>query len=220
MTKTLKISLASLIVALALASAVGTASANRLSTSGQTFRAVWTPLTFSSAEEGGIQIRCNVTLEGTFHTTTITKETRLIGYITSVAVAHPCEGFGEAFAYNGTERILGTTLGTSLPWHLTYEGFTGTLPNITSLLVLLTGVKFQLVGGGLICSATYGGGRTPSNARGIANVEAGGTTIRAEERTAIPRTAGSIVCPAQGFFSGTSGGVTTPGGTAIRITLI
>ena len=115
--------------------AIGTASANRLSTSGQTFRAVWTPLTFASAEEGGIQIRCNVTLEGTFHTTTITKETRLIGYVTSTSFAHPCEGFGEFFMYNGTERILGTTLGTSLPWHLTYEGFTGTLPNMRTLLV-------------------------------------------------------------------------------------
>ena len=86
--------LGSLLAALALASAVSSASANRLSLSSTTFRQVWTPLSISNSEFA-VTMTCNVTVEGSFHSAQITKvREALLGYITRARFGHPCTGSG------------------------------------------------------------------------------------------------------------------------------
>lgn len=132
-----KLMLAGLVAALAMATAVGGASANRLSVShGNLFRVEW-----SSFEEsaGGVSImRCALTLEGSFHSTTIPKvRGLLIGNITHASIKNdPCS-IGSA-----------TLLSETLPWHITYRGFSGTLPFITNVVLGLIGASLRLFFGG------------------------------------------------------------------------
>lgn len=124
-----------------LAASVTSASAGRLSLNSQAISATWSPMEFGA---GGASVRCNVTLEGSFHSRTLTKTHQsLVGYITRAGLARPCAG-GTVWLYNGSEvnEVLGTRLANSLPWHLRYEGFTGTLPTITSIWLELTGMRF------------------------------------------------------------------------------
>src|SRR4029077_3157461 len=79
-------------------------------------------------------VRCPVTLEGSLHSRTIPKIVRvlLIGAVSTVRIKNEsCTG--------GTASVL------RLPWHMTYEGFRGTLPNITSVLLLLARFQFGLM---------------------------------------------------------------------------
>jgi hypothetical protein len=77
---------------------------------------------------------CRVTFEGSFHSRTFSKVARaLVGYITSAIVA-------EAGCTGGSARALPTTL----PWHLQYASFTGTLPDITGIRLRVVGAGFQI----------------------------------------------------------------------------
>lgn len=210
--------------AVILALAVGTASARNLSSSSQTLRAVWNPLTFSS-ESGNPEIRCRLTLEGSFHSRTITKVARsLTGAITRVTVGRPCER-NTVWAFNGTERneTLGnTTLPTSLPWHLTYENFTGTLPNITRIGLLIDRgrilVRATILGFPVLCIYTLdaAAGR---NAAAIAEREIGGviTTISADPSRLISSDTGG--CPTS-RFSGAGQVTVLNSANRVTITLI
>ncbi len=128
-----KLALAGLAAALLLSMAVTNASARNLRVDEQGFRVTWTSLEFVNPGLG-IRILCPVTLEGSFHSATIAKVIgSLIGYITRAIVKNEsCTG-GNA-----------TVLTATLPWHVTYEGFTGTLPSITALRVLLVRPAFRL----------------------------------------------------------------------------
>jgi len=209
MRTTVKLALTALTAAVALASAVSSSSASHLSVSNQRFRAVWTPLTFSEPF-GFFTVRCNITMEGSFHSATIAKTIgSLIGYVTAANVAHPCTG-GEAWAWNGTERFLRT--GTSLPWHMRYNGFTGTLPNIATIRLILERPKFTIEIRG-ICLGTY----QPTSQAGTAIFTSGTTRIEAGRESTRPIEGN---CPA-GSFNGTSNTVTLQGTTtAITIRLI
>lgn len=118
------------IAALVLAVAVGAASGNRLEFSSGQFRAVWTertPARFELGSGTGV-ISCLLTLEGSFHSRTISKVVRsLIGYITRASIVPACTG--------GTLNMTTETL----PWHIRYDSFTGTLPRIST-------IRFQFVG--------------------------------------------------------------------------
>jgi len=132
--------------------AVSAASAGRLSTSSQTFRATWAELTFS---DGVTAVRCRVTMEGSYHSRTIAKVLHgLVGFVTRVTVARPCNN-GTVWAYNGSEvnEVLGGTVPNTLPWHITYKTFAGTLPNILEVRLLLMGVRFLVrTPFGLLCN--------------------------------------------------------------------
>jgi len=118
-----------------LALSVGTATAGRLSVSSQTFRVAWSRFEFIESEEPATV--CPVTLEGSLHARTFAKVARaLVGYITRASVG-TCSA-GEA-------RVLTETL----PWHLRYSSFTGTLPNITR-------VRLELVGFEHLISSVFG----------------------------------------------------------------
>jgi hypothetical protein len=130
-----KAGLTALMAALLLSAALSTASARNLEVSSQRFRVIWRTLEFQTSRG---TIRCQVTLEGSFHSSTIPKVERLlIGTITRVDVKREsCEG-GELLIINST-----------LPWHVTYESFTGTLPTITAVRLLLRRLlyRFSLLG--------------------------------------------------------------------------
>jgi hypothetical protein len=124
-----KLGLTALIAALLLASALSTASARNLSTNTQNIRTTWSRLEFV----GTLTVRCPVTLEGSFHSRTIPKVARLlIGAVTRIDIrSASCTG--------------GTATVARLPWHITYEGFTGTLPSISSVRLLLQRFLFALM---------------------------------------------------------------------------
>lgn len=100
------------------------ASAGRLSTSSQQLRATFARIEMGG--EAGIAI-CALTLEGSFHERTTAKVAeRLVGYVTSAT-------------FGGCSTGSATVLRESLPWHVRFQGFTGTLPNISSIRAKIVG---------------------------------------------------------------------------------
>lgn len=128
-----RVLLAALAATALLGVMVSNASARNLSVNEQGFRVVWAELNLTEAIFR-IGVHCPVTLEGTFHYRTIVKAIgSLIGYVTRAIVNNAaCRG-GHA-----------TVLTETLPWHVTYEGFTGTLPAIASIITLLAEPAFRL----------------------------------------------------------------------------
>jgi hypothetical protein len=182
-----------------LASLTASGAARNFEFSNTSFRVAFTPISFGEPF-GFFTVRCNVTMEGSFHARTIPKVSRsLIGYVTRGTVAHPCTG-GEAWAWNGTEGAL--TGASTLPWHLSYEGFIGTLPNITGIRILLRNFKFTM--STFACLGTY----APTNTNGTINVAADRTMTLTPGTESHSIIEGS--CPA-GRFSGTSSRITLEG---------
>lgn len=202
------IALAALAATLALAVAVGSASANQLSYSETRFRIIWTSLTFSGSG-GGFVITCPVTLEGSFHSATIAKVREAnVASITRATVDNAGCSEGQA-----------TILGESLPWTVTYQSFTGTLPSIATVRHNLIGAAFQIEAGlGVICLARSS---AEHPAAGEAARETGGdiTSLTPDGSLAIPVT--GTACPTAGIFSG-SGEVFVQGSSErrVRLTLI
>jgi hypothetical protein len=218
-----KLGLTALMAAILLASAVATASARSLSVSEQSFRATWASLEFAG---GGATIRCRVTLEGSFHTRTIAKvERSLIGAISRATVAHPCTG-GEGWADNGTETEPLGTAPNKLPFHVTYESFAGTLPNISTVNLLLSRVSFVIRATvlGLTCQGRYG--NATDNITGAAAREAGGgitSLVPVEGRNSTSRVeqlGPNTVCPATGAFRGSGSVADLSTGARLTVTLI
>ena len=108
------------LVATALFGALATsATARTFSISNQTWRAQFREVNLRLPF---FTTRCQITLEGSFHSRTIAKVMgSLVGYITTARLG-PCA--------SGSATILTETL----PWHVRYLAFSGTLPNITDLV--------------------------------------------------------------------------------------
>jgi len=196
-----------LAAALVMALAVGSASANHLSLShGNLNRAIWNPLEF----RGGFgTVKCPVTLEQSFHSVTISKVVgALIGYVTGATVGTCTQGSA-------------TVLTATLPWHIQYGGFLGSLPRFTGVKELLIGASFQIREPvfGVTCLARS---TTTNPSVGIAEEitwEAGGNgiirTLKAENGASIP--CGSF----SGRFEGVARVTESPGGaTNVLIRLI
>jgi hypothetical protein len=203
-----KLLLAALTAALTLGALLSTAYARRITVSNQNFRATWTTLRFLGGVFGNIE--CPVTIEGSFHSRTISKVLEaLVGYVSRAVVAETrCAG--------GSARVLAETL----PWHIRYNGFSGTLPNITQIHLRIVGAGFLVQIGGTRCR--YKSTET-SPMRGWVNREAGGiaTSIRVDETAAIPKSSGSFVCPGTGRLEGTTNSLTLQGSTTrITVTLV
>jgi hypothetical protein len=208
-----KLGLAALTAAVLLAAAVGSASARSFEVNNQNIRITWASLEFNGSEFAE-PVRCRVTLEGSFHTRTIAKvREALIGAITRATVAHPCITGGEGFALNGVERTPNT-----LPWHVQYDSFEGTLPRISAITVILSRSSFLINNG--ICAGRYGNetdrifGRTSVGAGG----ELGTITpiVGRNSATLVTRLSG-IFCPGNGQLTGT--GNVTQLNSASRITV-
>jgi hypothetical protein len=199
-----KLLVAGIAAALLLSFAVGTSSANRLSVSNRNFRIIWTPLALNPGN-----VRCNVTLEGSFHSATINKTVgALVGYVSRASVAAPAE------CTNGEATIAQE----SLPWHVRYRSFTGTLPRITGVSLSLINATFRVHVNslGATCEVRTEAGRP---AVGIAEVNETGTItgLRADETTRIPLAGLCGIFGTEGSFAGT-GAVTLLGATT-RITV-
>jgi hypothetical protein len=207
MRKRIGASLVALSATLTLALAVGSASANRLSYSSQLFRIIWTSLTFSESG-GNFPISCPVTLEGSFHSRTMAKVTEaLVAYINRAIVNNPGCTEGQA-----------TILSETLPWHVTFQGFSGTLPAITGVRHYLIGAAFQIEPGlGIRCLARS---TATSPAAGDATREAGGNITSLTPDSSLPIPVTGTACPSAGIFSG-SGGVFVQGTRErVRLNLI
>jgi hypothetical protein len=135
MRKRSKLLLGALVATIALGTLVSTTSARRFGLTNQSFRAVWT----GGAAETGLEfvvgmttIKCPATLEGSFHSRTLSKVAEaLIGYVTRAAVGM-CAG--------GTVTLQAGTL----PWHIRYDSFSGTLPVITEVHVRILGALYLI----------------------------------------------------------------------------
>jgi hypothetical protein len=125
-----KLLLGALTAAAFLSFAVNSASARRIAILHfeEGFSFIWVPLEFIG---NGGTVRCNVTVEGSFHSGTISKVSGLlIGYVTR-AILTNCVG--------GTAAFLPTTL----PWHVRYLSFGGALPAIERITIAVTGAGFK-----------------------------------------------------------------------------
>ncbi len=133
-----KLLLAALAALTTLAFAVGTAAARRIEIDDQDIDAIWEDGSERlDLAAGSSTIECEVTLLGSFHSRTINKTANLlVGYITHARVdTAGCTGAG-----NGSARQ------ETLPWHLTYNSFSGILPNITLIRLNLIGAGFLING--------------------------------------------------------------------------
>jgi hypothetical protein len=218
MTAQVKSCFAVLTVLVTVALAVTSASANRLSASNHRFRLTWSAIRmFPDNETGRPDISCPVTLEGSFHSGTIRKTTgALIGAVTRAIV-------------NGTEPPCSgghvTMRQEILPWHVIYESFRGTLPNITSLEIAV-----QRYGWIVELSALPGlqclysdQGSTEEILMGRLSVGASGqitTEIPETNRRARRSTTSSVLCPQFAKFEGAGQVFLLGNTTRISVTLI
>jgi hypothetical protein len=209
-----RLMLATITTAVVLGALVSATSANRFATSNQFFRTTWTGMEFIGFEFVEA-VRCAVTVEGSYHSRTISKVLEsLIGYVTRASVGTPCTG--------GTAIVLGT----SLPWHIRSNGFSGTLPNITTINHRLVKAAFLIqtveAFGGLDACLYQSTAASPL--RGFINREAGGqlTTLKVDETAGIPLFRQlSGLCPSSAKLRGTSNTITVLGATTrITVTLV
>jgi hypothetical protein len=192
MYRQMRIGLAGLLATMMLAAAVGGATAGRLSITNQQIRATWASVGMSNTITSGT-VRCPVTLDGSFHSATIRKVVgALIGYVSRGTVGTPTQCTG------GRASIDQETL----PWHVTYESFTGTLPSLSEANYLLIRESYAfLPSEGNSCRMRT----TIENPGGVRfKIGAGGrvTGIRADESRRIPLTNGP-----GGVFCGLGSGI-------------
>lgn len=190
--------LASLMLASGLlALGVCSAAAASVELPNSNWRSVWRSVEFV----GGFgTVRCSLTLEGSFSVRTF-EPTRglLVGYVTRASVSSCPAGSA-------------SVLTASLPWHVTYREFTGTLPTIETMSFDVVGAAIQVreptFGITCLMTSTAGSPMTLNGATGEPGEEGifPFTSFRIEERSSIP-------C---GSFSATVHGTGTPtvaGGT-------
>jgi hypothetical protein len=199
-----KLLLTGLMAALLLSMAVSSASANRISLSAQDFDARWMEINPSS-------LTCPITLQGSFHSRTIAKvPSALIGFVSRSSFSG-CNG--------GTATVLTATL----PWHITYRSFRGTLPSITGVNINIIGLSWQIQpSGGITCLART---TTATPLISIFNISGGrATSLTADEVSEIPLTGSGGFCPFSGgvlHVAGTTSSLTRLASTAsITVTLI
>jgi len=209
MHKRIKLLMVGLGAALLLALATGGAMARSFSLSDNTFSAKWAGLRFIAA---GRTVVCPVTLEGTFHSRTLAKVVNsLLGFVTRAIVNNAaCTGGGA------------TVLSATLPWHITYRSFTGTLPNIERIFINLINASFRVQpSGSVACLARTS---TTNPAVGFITLSRGtATSLTADETAEIPLTGAFGFCSfgGEGHFGGTTTSLRTLNGLAnITVTLI
>ena len=163
-----------LIAALLLSVGAGGAAARSFEVSEQRVTGTSRGMVFESSSGN---VTCDVTRVITLHRRTFAKVANtLIGYVTDVR------------ATNCTERSTGA-LTETLPWHVTYGGFSGTLPRITEMRLNVLNVTFLFTIFGVSCLfAGTGEGRLAVSAGSA-------STLRLNEAVAFNLAAGGFFCP-------------------------
>lgn len=143
--------LAALTATLALAVAVGVANARRFETSSPTIKITWSAFTW---EDGLRMTHCPVTMEGSFHSRTFSKVNgSLIGYITrAMTDKEHCGAEGRILFLTSEDEVNPTTL----PWHMRYESFAGSLPQVTEIRLQVIGLTVRgiITGGNCLYRST------------------------------------------------------------------
>jgi hypothetical protein len=162
---------------------------------------------------------CRVTLEGSFHSATIRKiPGALTGAVTrGIVDSTNCRG--------PLEPRRTTILQEALPWHVTYESFSGTLPDITELTFLVRRYSYQisafLLGATINCLYTDAGLPEEALAGTVTRLAGGELTSDTSvggRRSSLLRGPGT--CPAFGRLEGTGQVFLLGNTTRLRITLI
>jgi hypothetical protein len=208
-----KLMLAALAATLTLAFAVATATAGSLRTSDTDIYIIWDDELSERLSIGfGPITECNVTLLGHFDTQTITKVKEKTGDIDHAEIA-------------GCEPAPVVALDETLPWDLTFQSFTGRLPAIERVRLLLTRAAF------LFDFASFAeclGATTEANPiAGEALIGAGGAVrgfdYASNETTPIidlPNRPFSFLCDGQEMLGDGTADVENGAGADIDITLI
>ena len=154
---------AGLAAALLLALVRRTATASRLSYSIQGIQNSVVEPHLLRRSEGGVPITCPVTLEGSFLERTLTKVTKRASRAASRELA----------TRRTAAKVSATILAATLPWEVTYQSFTGTLPNDNRrpLCADRRRPSRSNRGSGIVCLARTS---SESPAAGEASREAGG----------------------------------------------
>jgi len=205
-----RLTLGAATAAVVLGAAVSSAAARRIEVSSQRFHQVWTAFSFKGEFATST---CPVTLEGSFHSKTTSKVAgQLVGYISRVTVGNSSCTSGHA-----------TVLTETLPWHITYQGFTGTLPRITEIHLLLVGAafRFELLGASCLARTT-----TTEPAEGWIFIEANTGQVRElrPNPNRLIRNSAECLAGSTGRFEGISevfaGGVESGNTTRITVRLV
>jgi hypothetical protein len=192
-----RIVLAALAAMIVVATAVGVASANKLSVNepiylvrwkeGELFRVISEAETFSA--------KCVIRLKGRFHSTSIVKSNNtLIASVTESRRTNCTEG--NIWVLNGVEVIEGERNPTtnSLPWNILYVSFSGRLPLITSIRTALVGLSILVRE--FFESCLYRTTLTrPLFLEFLIEANGAVTGTRADETTLIPAAGGVGFCP-------------------------
>jgi hypothetical protein len=200
-----KLVLAALVATACLAVAVGTANARRIEFSEQHIRAVWSiERAHFKGSNAAFAIECELTIEGSFHSRTLSKVCgQLIGYITVAEAPNLCIG-GEIAILNGVEPLPGGgTAPNTLPWHVRYHSFSGTLPTIERIRIQIIGAAI-LMWDALIECLYQSTAAKPLFA--ILHIVAGTlTTLQWDETSPIPlKIELRFPCPAEATLAGSS----------------
>ncbi|MGB2711107.1 MAG: hypothetical protein WBC33_06285 [Conexibacter sp.] len=144
-----KLLMLALTSALVLAAPVGAASASRgLQIEPAGLTTATAPLTFVLEPRAG-RYSALVTLRSSLHRTIVKTIGALVGTITDCRWSL------------GTEEIsVAVECRLTLPWHIRYDGFMGTLPNITEMRLQILNFSVRvtdLTFGGLLINCLYGG---------------------------------------------------------------
>lgn len=196
--------LGALLLAVTLGAMASAALGQRLSVSNRNIRVVWETFAFTSSAGSVV---CGVTMEGSLHANTITK-TRgsLVGYITRVPTPSGCLFEDHAIP-----------LPASLPWHIRYDSFNGTLPAITGIRFALVNASIRVELNGFSCLFRS----TEANPVYSIGNRIGGilTTLRMDSSASIPWFEG-FPCPASGRAEGIGDVTEQNGRTLITVSLI
>lgn len=196
MVTSARLFIVTLAASLLLATAIGDASAGRLSLSRTDIRVKWRVLEFRIFE---MAIRCEVILEGRFTAADTRKAVGAIGSITRATVRQETCVNGIAAAFNGAEPYNGGRAAQTLNWPLSYESFSGTLPNITAIQMLLGRARFGIRDAGGFCTGQFGleaENLTLRMARGAEGRITSLEPVLGRNRLSLFRRDAGLVCPA------------------------
>lgn len=184
--------LAGLAAAVVLCAGVGSASANRLSISERALRFTWAEMTvkayqtYEGPEEPFVDVTCPVTMEGSFHSSTLLKVVQsLVGYITRATVG--TASCTERYRETGTFTFLTETL----PWHVKYASFAGTLPRVTEVRLLFAGMALSETRSTVTCLTRSTSAQPAGWRLGRETTSGTLTELRADESIILPPDTGS-----------------------------
>lgn len=215
-----------LAAALLLAALAAKADATALRFSNSGIRATIDPLTIVTGPGGEMGTAgCPVTIEGTLHGTVIGKRAEsLIGYVTRALLdQRECiymDGAEHAWLLNGREfNQEGRPVANTLPWHIRYETFTGTLPLINVLRMRLIGFSVEMTI--LIRRCLYRS--TPARPARFELIRSAGGELNEIEwdvTAPIPWAAIEVFCPTVAGIGGRGEFMVLERFTEVRVTLI